>query len=158
MGFPCGEAKRYTGPDQKTKRVGAGAGRTRHTLIGMSHDDAARTGTTTPTAEAEVARICAELIRIDSSNYGDGSGPGERKAAEYVMGELAEVGLDGTLLESEPGRATVVVRLEGEDSSRPGLAVHGHLDVVPADAADWQVDPFAAEERDGCIWGAERWT
>ncbi|EWT01777.1 hypothetical protein N865_07915 [Intrasporangium oryzae NRRL B-24470] len=104
-------------------------------------------------AEDEVARICSELIRIDSSNYGDGSGPGERKAAEYVMGELAEVGLDAELLESEPGRATVVVRVEGADPSRPGLAVHGHLDVVPASADDWQVDPFAAEERDGCIWG-----
>ena len=46
-----------------------------------------------------------------------------------------------------------MLRLEGEDSSRPGLAVHGHLDVVPANAADWQVDPFGAEERDGCIWG-----
>jgi acetylornithine deacetylase/succinyl-diaminopimelate desuccinylase-like protein len=103
--------------------------------------------------EDEVARICSELIRIDSSNYGDGSGPGERKVAEYVMGELAQVGLEAELLEAEPGRATVVLRLEGEDPSRPGLAVHGHLDVVPAHAADWQVDPFAAEERDGCIWG-----
>ncbi|MHA3835918.1 M20/M25/M40 family metallo-hydrolase [Terrabacter sp. AAH1] len=119
----------------------------------MSHDDADRPSPTTLAPEDEVVRICAELIRIDSSNYGDGSGPGERKAAEYVMGELAEVGLEGTLLESEPGRATVVVRLDGEDGSRPGLAVHGHLDVVPANAADWQVDPFAAEERDGCIWG-----
>ena len=119
----------------------------------MSHADADRTVTPSQSPEEEVARLCAELIRIDSSNYGDGSGPGERKAAEYVMGELAEVGLEGTLLESEPGRATVVVRLEGEDPSRPGLAVHGHLDVVPANAADWQVDPFAAEERDGCIWG-----
>ena len=107
----------------------------------MSHDDADRTSPTTLAPEDEVPRICAELIRIDSSNYGDGSGPGERKAAEYVMGELAEVGLEGTLLESEPGRATVVVRLDGEDGSRPGLAVHGHLDVVPANAADWQVDP-----------------
>ena len=107
----------------------------------------------TPAPEDEVARICADLIRIDSSNYGDGSGPGERKAAEYVMGELAEVGLEAELLESEPGRATVVLRLEGADPARPGLAVHGHLDVVPANAADWQVDPFAAEDRDGCIWG-----
>jgi acetylornithine deacetylase/succinyl-diaminopimelate desuccinylase-like protein len=109
--------------------------------------------TATIAAEDEVARICADLIRIDSTNYGDGSGPGERKAAEYVLGQLAEVGLDAELLESEPGRATVVLRLEGEDPTRPGLAVHGHLDVVPADAADWQVDPFAAEEREGCIWG-----
>ncbi|MBB2987683.1 M20/M25/M40 family metallo-hydrolase [Terracoccus luteus] len=109
--------------------------------------------TSAVTAESEVARLCAELIRIDSTNYGDGSGPGEREAAEYVMAELTEVGLDPVLLESEPGRATVVVRLEGEDAGRPGLAVHGHLDVVPANAADWQVDPFSGEERDGCIWG-----
>ncbi len=103
--------------------------------------------------EDEVVRICSELIRIDSTNYGDGSGPGERKAAEYVMAELAEVGLEAELLESEPGRATVVLRLEGQDSNRAGLAVHGHLDVVPANADDWQADPFGAEERDGCIWG-----
>jgi acetylornithine deacetylase/succinyl-diaminopimelate desuccinylase-like protein len=115
----------------------------------MSHDDAV----SPPTPEDEVARLCADLIRIDSTNAGDGSGPGERAAAEYVMGQLAEVGLEAELLESAAGRANVVLRLKGEDSSRPGLAVHGHLDVVPANAADWQVDPFGAEERDGCIWG-----
>ena len=104
-------------------------------------------------AEKEVARICADLIRIESVNHGDGSGPGERKAAEYVMEQLTEVGLDPVLVESDPGRASVMVRLEGADPSRPGLAVHGHLDVVPANAADWQVDPFSGEERDGCIWG-----
>ncbi len=69
------------------------------------------------------------------------------------MGLLTEVGLEPTYLESEPGRASVVVRVEGADRTRPGLAIHGHLDVVPANAADWSVDPFAAEERDGCIWG-----
>ncbi|HET7660239.1 MAG TPA: hypothetical protein VFK66_07600, partial [Oryzihumus sp.] len=95
--------------------------------------------------EDEVVRICQDLIRIDSTNYGDGSGPGERKAAEYVMGQLTEVGLDPLYVESEPGRASVLVRVEGQDSSRPGLAVHGHLDVVPAHAADWRVDPFSAE-------------
>jgi len=109
--------------------------------------------TDTPTPESEVVRICRDLIRIDSSNYGDGSGPGERACAEYVMGELAEVGLDPLYVESAPGRASVLVRIDGSDRSRPGLAVHGHLDVVPANAVDWQVDPFAAELRDGCIWG-----
>jgi acetylornithine deacetylase/succinyl-diaminopimelate desuccinylase-like protein len=103
--------------------------------------------------EAEVVRICRDLIRIDSSNYGDGSGPGERACAEYVMGELAEVGLDPRYVESAPGRGNVLVRIEGSDRSRPGLAVHGHLDVVPANSDDWQVDPFAAEVHDGCIWG-----
>ncbi|NNG41025.1 M20/M25/M40 family metallo-hydrolase [Flexivirga sp. ID2601S] len=106
-----------------------------------------------PSAEDEVVRICQDLIAFDTSNYGDGSGPGERKAAEYVMGELTEVGLDPVLLESEPGRASVLVRIEGADSERGGLAVHGHLDVVPANAEDWQVDPFGAEIKDGCVWG-----
>ncbi|HEX2704624.1 MAG TPA: M20/M25/M40 family metallo-hydrolase [Candidatus Lustribacter sp.] len=105
------------------------------------------------TASDEVVRICQDLIRIDSSNYGDGSGPGERAAAEYVMTELTEVGLDPVLVESAPGRSSVLVRIEGADPARPGLVVHGHLDVVPAEPADWQVDPFGGEIRDGCVWG-----
>jgi len=104
-------------------------------------------------AEREVARICRDLLRIDTSNYGDGSGPGERLAAEYVAGELADVGLEPELFESAPGRANVVVRIPGLDPSRSALVVHGHLDVVPADASEWQVDPFAGEERDGMLWG-----
>jgi len=106
-----------------------------------------------PAPEDEVARICADLIRFESVNYGDGSGPGERKAAEYVMEQLTEVGLEPVFVESEPGRASVMVRVEGSDPSRPGLAVHGHLDVVPAEPADWQVHPYSGEEREGCIWG-----
>ncbi|MGE9807609.1 M20/M25/M40 family metallo-hydrolase [Janibacter sp. G1551] len=103
--------------------------------------------------EDEVVDLCRDLIRIDTSNYGDGSGPGERAAADYVVERLREVGLEPELIESAPGRANVVVRIPGADRERGGLCIHGHLDVVPADAADWQVDPFAAELRDGCIWG-----
>ncbi|MBK6887290.1 MAG: M20/M25/M40 family metallo-hydrolase [Tetrasphaera sp.] len=104
-------------------------------------------------AEDEVARICQDLIRIDSSNHGDGSGPGEGAAAAYVVGLLREVGLDPTVLESEPGRTSVFVRIPGADPARPALCIHGHLDVVPARAADWSVDPFSGELRDGVIWG-----
>ena len=103
--------------------------------------------------ETEAVRICRELIRIDSSNYGDGSGPGERAAAEHVMAELTDVGYDPVLVESEPGRATVLLRIDGEDSSRPALVLHGHTDVVPAEASDWKMDPFGGEEMDGLIWG-----
>ncbi|MGL4743604.1 MAG: M20/M25/M40 family metallo-hydrolase, partial [Dermatophilaceae bacterium] len=103
--------------------------------------------------EDEVVRICRDLIRIDTSNYGDGSGPGEAAAAAYVADSLREVGLDPTTYESDPGRATVVVRIPGSDRERGALCLHGHLDVVPADAADWSVPPFAGEERDGCLWG-----
>ncbi|MBB5475325.1 M20/M25/M40 family metallo-hydrolase [Cellulomonas hominis] len=107
----------------------------------------------TTAAEAEVVRIAQDLIRFDTSNYGDGSGPGERSAAEHVMTLLHEVGLEPELFESAPGRANVVVRLEGSDRSRPALVLHGHTDVVPAEAKDWKVDPFAGEEFDGMVWG-----
>ena len=105
-----------------------------------------------PSAADEVARICQDLIRIDSSNYGEGRGD-ESEVAAYVVAQLREVGLEPQVVESAPGRPSVFVRLPGADSSLPALCVHGHLDVVPATAADWQVDPFSGLERDGCIWG-----
>jgi acetylornithine deacetylase/succinyl-diaminopimelate desuccinylase-like protein len=95
------------------------------------------------TAQDEVAGLCSDLIRIDTSNRGDNAGPGERRAAEHVAALLAEVGLEPTVLESAPGRTSVVTRIAGEHPDRPALLIHGHLDVVPADAADWQVDPFS---------------
>jgi acetylornithine deacetylase/succinyl-diaminopimelate desuccinylase-like protein len=104
--------------------------------------------------DREVVELCRDLIRIDSANYGDGTGPGERKAAEYVAAKLAEVGLEPTMLESAPGRTSVVTRIDGTDPNRTdALLVHGHLDVVPADAADWTHDPFAGEIAQGCLWG-----
>ncbi len=106
-----------------------------------------------PSAQDEVAAIASDLIRIDTTNPGDHSGPGERAAAERVAELLAEVGLEPAVLESHPKRASVVARIEGQDRSRPALLIHGHLDVVPADAADWQVHPFSGEMRDECVWG-----
>ena len=106
-----------------------------------------------PTAEDEVAGLCSDLIRIDTTNPGDHSGPGERRAAEYVAGLLSEAGLEPVLLESHPGRASVVTRIEGTDRTRPALLIHGHLDVVPADAGDWAVDPFSGQVSDGFVWG-----
>ncbi|MEU1463338.1 M20/M25/M40 family metallo-hydrolase [Streptomyces sp. NPDC005727] len=115
----------------------------------MSETDTARG----VTGEDEVVDLCRELIRFDTSNYGDHSGPGERAAAEYVAGKLAEVGLEPEIFESHPGRASTVARIEGEDPSRPALLIHGHLDVVPANAHDWTHDPFSGEVTDGCVWG-----
>src|SRR5699024_4538596 len=104
-------------------------------------------------AEVEVVDLCRELIEFDTSNYGDHSGPGERKAAEYVASRLGEVGVESTSYEKRPGRSNVVARIAGAASSRPPLLIHGHLDVVPAAAEDWTHHPFAAEIADGCIWG-----
>src|SRR3954465_271856 len=103
----------------------------------------------TAAADDEVVSLCRDLIRIDSPNPTSN----ERAAAEWTAGQLTDAGLEPQLIESEPGRASVVARWSGADSSRPALLIHGHLDVVPADAADWQVDPFAGEIRDECLWG-----
>ncbi|NVM98038.1 M20/M25/M40 family metallo-hydrolase [Arthrobacter sp. SDTb3-6] len=103
--------------------------------------------------EDEVVGICQDLIRIDTTNFGTNEGPGERAAAEHVAGLITEVGLPADLYESDPGRANVVTRIEGSDPSLPALVVHGHLDVVPALAHEWSVDPFGGEEKDGLIWG-----
>jgi acetylornithine deacetylase/succinyl-diaminopimelate desuccinylase-like protein len=108
---------------------------------------------TTYDAAAEVVDICRDLLRIDTTNYGDGSGPGERKAAEHVAALLDEVGIEAELFEGAPGRTNVVARWGGTDSSRDPLLLHGHLDVVPADADDWAVHPFSGEIRDGYLWG-----
>ena len=105
------------------------------------------------TAQDEVVDICRDLIRIDTSNPGDHSGPGERHAAEHVAALLAEVGLKPQLLESHPKRTSVVARIEGQDQTRPALLIHGHLDVVPANAPDWRHHPFDGEIADGCLWG-----
>ena len=104
------------------------------------------------TLEEEVVKICQDLIRIPSVNFGEGKGD-EKAVAEYVVASLAEVGIAATIYESAPNRCNVIANIPGADTTRPGLVVHGHIDVVPANAEDWSVDPFAAEIRDGMIWG-----
>jgi acetylornithine deacetylase/succinyl-diaminopimelate desuccinylase-like protein len=104
-------------------------------------------------AQEEVVALCSDLIRINTTNPGDNSGPGERAAAEHVAALLAEVGLEPAVLESHPGRASVVARIEGEDPARPALLIHGHLDVVPADPQAWAVHPFSGEITGGSVWG-----
>ena len=102
--------------------------------------------------EADVVTLCSELIQIPSVNFGEGKGD-EEAVANYVSKKLAEVGITSKIYESAPKRVSVVARIEGSDKSLPGLVVHGHLDVVPANAADWSVDPFSGLIKDGCIWG-----
>jgi len=102
--------------------------------------------------ENETITLCQEMIRIPSVNHGEGKGD-EKAMAEYVAGKLAEVGIKSELIETAPNRVNVVAKVEGADQRRPGLVLHGHIDVVPANAADWSVDPFSGVIKDGFIWG-----
>ncbi len=101
----------------------------------------------------ETTVIARDLIRFDTTNYGEGKSQGEREAAEYMAAHLERLGLKPQLFDSEPERTNVVARVEGRDASKPALVVHGHLDVVPADPRNWSVDPFAGEIKDGMLWG-----
>jgi len=102
---------------------------------------------------SETARIARDLIRFDTSNWGNGIANSETEAAHYVGDYLAAMDLDVTYIDSEPGRTSAVTRVQGRNPELPALVVHGHLDVVPVDPEAWSVDPFAGEIRDGMLWG-----
>lgn len=102
--------------------------------------------------EDDAIKICQELIRIPSVNFGEGRGD-EAAVAAYIVKSLGEVGIDAKIYESAPNRCNVIARIKGSDPSRPGLVVHGHIDVVPANADEWSVDPFGGVIKDQMIWG-----
>ncbi|MFI5508488.1 M20/M25/M40 family metallo-hydrolase [Mycobacterium sp. NPDC051804] len=106
-------------------------------------------------AEAEVVDLVSALIRFDTSNTGEPeTTKGEAECAAWVVEQLQEVGYETELIEAgAPGRANVFARLEGADRERGALMLHGHLDVVPAEAADWSVHPFSGAVEDGYVWG-----
>ena len=105
--------------------------------------------TPSATAQDEAVELLGELIRINTSNP---THP-ERPAAEWVAAKLDEVGIGSQIIEASPGRASTIARITGSDPSRAPLLIHGHLDVVPAEAGEWSVDPFGGEIRDGYLWG-----
>jgi len=102
----------------------------------------------------DVVELTRQLIQIDTCNFGDGSGPGEAAAAEYVEDSLSGTGFAIERLHTTSGkRQAVIVKIPGTNPNRPGLLVHAHLDTVPAIAADWSVPPLGAEVVDDMIWG-----
>lgn len=105
--------------------------------------------------EEEVVRLTQDLIRIDSSNWGESPETvGEAEIAEYCSEVLREVGYDPeVVITTSDRRRGVVLRIPGSDPNADALVVHGHLDVVPAVASDWSHPPLAAEIDGGFIWG-----
>ncbi|OBF59893.1 hypothetical protein A5787_20965 [Mycobacterium sp. 852002-50816_SCH5313054-b] len=103
----------------------------------------------------DVVQVVSRLIRFDTTNTGEPeTTQGEAACAQWVAEQLQEVGYLPQYVESgAPGRGNVIARLRGADSSRGALLIHGHLDVVPAEPADWTVHPFSGAIRDGYVWG-----
>ena len=108
---------------------------------------------TQPDELEETARIAQDLIRFDTTNFGEGRSHGETDAAEYLGEHLVALGLEPVYIDAATGRTSVIARVQGRDPSLPALVVHGHTDVVPADPVNWSVDPFGGVIRDGMLWG-----
>ncbi|WP_167142158.1 M20/M25/M40 family metallo-hydrolase [Canibacter zhoujuaniae] len=102
---------------------------------------------------SETVRLAQRLIQFDTSNRGGGDANPELPAAQFIAAYLTDLGLQPEIYEAAPGRANVIAQIPGANPELPGLVLHGHLDVVPADPANWSVDPFAGEIRDGMLWG-----
>ena len=100
-------------------------------------------------AEPEVARLLADVIRIDTSNP-----PGnEGKLAEFLKSRFAGLGFEIDIVPTpQAGKAHFIARLRGDGSKRP-ILLAGHEDVVGVEREKWSVDPFAGLIREGYVWG-----
>jgi acetylornithine deacetylase/succinyl-diaminopimelate desuccinylase-like protein len=98
--------------------------------------------------EEEITRFLSDLIRINTTNP-----PGKETAAATFIAEfLSREGFNSEIIESEPGRGSIVSRLKGS-GEKPNLLLLSHLDVVAANPAEWTVDPFAGTVKDGYVYG-----
>ncbi len=103
--------------------------------------------------ETEATELLRTLIKNGCVNTGEASSGHEAKSVDALEDFFAGSGLSCERYTSEPGRTSLVTRIEGTDRKAPTLLLMGHTDVVPVNAAGWQRDPFAAELVDGIVWG-----
>jgi acetylornithine deacetylase/succinyl-diaminopimelate desuccinylase-like protein len=101
---------------------------------------------------AEVTDLLQLLIRNHCVNDGTLASGEETRSVDLLAGYLAGAG-DHEIYEPQPGRQSLVVRMEGTDPDAPSLLLMGHTDVVPVNPDGWSRDPFGAEVVDGFVWG-----
>jgi acetylornithine deacetylase/succinyl-diaminopimelate desuccinylase-like protein len=101
----------------------------------------------------EVTDLIQHLIRNACVNDGTVGSGHEVRSADLLAGYFEGSGIDLERYEPEPGRASLVARIEGSNPDAPGLLLMGHTDVVPANADRWRHDPFGGELVDGEVWG-----
>ena len=103
--------------------------------------------------EERVVNYCQELIRIDTTNYGNNESNGEKIAAEYVSQILHSLNIAHQIVGPDTKRASIIARIPGTDGSLPGIILHGHLDVVPVEKNKWSKPAFDAVIENEMIWG-----
>jgi acetylornithine deacetylase/succinyl-diaminopimelate desuccinylase-like protein len=103
--------------------------------------------------EREATELLRTLIRNGCVNTGEAASGHEARSVDALEDYFAGSGLSCERYTSEPGRTSLVTRIEGRDPKAPTLLLMGHTDVVPVNPSGWQRDPFAAELVDGIVWG-----
>ena len=103
--------------------------------------------------ENRVVQYCQDLIRFDTTNFGNAKSHGEIKAAEYIGNILNELNIDYKIVGPDKQRSSVVAIIEGTDKNLPGIVLHGHLDVVPVEKDKWSKPAFEAIIDKNMIWG-----
>lgn len=103
--------------------------------------------------ETEATELLRTLIRNACVNTGDVASGHEARSVEALEDFFAGSGLSCERYTSQPGRTSLVTRIEGTDPKAPTLLLMGHTDVVPVNPSGWRRDPFAAELVDGIVWG-----
>ena len=102
-----------------------------------------------PSVASEVVAHAQELIRLRTVNP-----PGdEAVVAQYLAASLARAGIESTLIETAPGRAAVRAALHARRATAGAVMLVAHMDTVGVEEAAWSVPPFAAEIRDGYLYG-----
>lgn len=100
-------------------------------------------------AALDPAALAAELIRRPSVT------PKDEGAIAIVAGALEDLGFTCHSLVFGGDGSDEIVNLYARRGERPpNLCFAGHTDVVPPGAREsWSFDPFAANRRDGALWG-----
>lgn len=104
-------------------------------------------------AHDRVVPLLQELIRNRCVNDGTPESGNEIRSADTLRRFFQSYGIESETLGPTPSRASLLVRIPGVDPMAPSLMLMGHIDVVPAESEDWQIDPFSGEIRDGHVWG-----
>ncbi|MCJ7673165.1 MAG: M20/M25/M40 family metallo-hydrolase, partial [Acidimicrobiia bacterium] len=102
---------------------------------------------------AESTDLLQQLIRNACVNDGRVESGAEIRSVDLLQQFLGDTGLDVERFEPQPGRASLVARIEGSDPTAPSLLLMGHTDVVPVNAEGWSREPFSGDLVDGFVWG-----
>jgi len=105
------------------------------------------------TLEENVVKICADLIKIDTTNFGNNESVGENIAAEYVSEFLNALKIENKIVGPDNKRCSVLARIQGTNNELSDLVLHGHLDVVPVEKEKWTKNAFAAVIEKDLLWG-----